>query len=315
MNTDSTSAKKQDSFFVFDNFLGDSDWARRTRRKVLQTSSHRFHAFITGPEGSGKRLIARALHEHGSRSHKPFIPVDCGSLPGMLFRSQLFGQSFSETTTLGCFRSADGGTIYLSNIERLDGESQIELLEAIESSTVVPLDSTDAHKVDVRVIVGSEMNLEDEVRQGRLRSDLYRRLCVLSFETTSLRSRPADIIPIANHFAAKHTFERGLDIRSFTNAAMDSLMSYHWPGNVRELHDVIDVAVGELGTHESKIEADVLPISDENRGTANWSTLAELEVKHIRETLIHTRGSVGQAADMLGIDRLELERRLVRLAT
>lgn len=315
MNTNSTSAKKQDSFFVFDNFLGDSDWARRTRRKILQTSSHRFHAFITGPAGTGKRLIARALHEHGSRSHKPFIPVDCGSLPGMLFRSQLFGQSFSETTTLGCFRSAHGGTIYLSNIERLDRESQVELLEAIESSTVVPLASAETHKVDVRVIVGSDKNLEDEVRQGRLRSDLYRRLCVLSFETTSLRSRPADIIPIANHFAAKHTFERGLDIRRFTDEAMDCLMSYHWPGNVRELNDVIDVAIGGLGIHETEIEPDALPNAVTNREAGNWSTLAELEVKHIRETLIHTRGNVGQAAHMLGIDRLELERRLVRLAS
>ena len=314
MTINNLSAKERDCFFVFDNFLGDSEWARRIRRRVLQSSTHRFNAFITGPVGTGKRLIARALHEHGPRRSQPFIPVDCSTLPGQMSYSQLFGKAYRETTTLGCFRAAHGGTIYLGNVERLDHDTQRELLNVCETNRVVPEGTMESHFVDVRVIVGSKNNLESEVKSGRLRADLYKKLCVLGFETTSLRSRPSDVIPIANHFAAKLTFERGLCHKQFGKAALERMMSYEWPRNVQELYGVVDKAIGNTPSDADTISSDAvhlpaLALHEEK----TWTSLAELELQHIQETLIHTRGDNSRAAELLGIDRAELEEKLARL--
>lgn len=304
-------AQKQNCFFVFDNILGDSSWSRQLRRRVVQSSSHRFNAVVSGPTGTGKRLIARSLHEHGPRRANPFIPVDCARLSGNLFRSQVFGQVHRETTTLGSFRAANDGTLYLANVDSLTTELQVELLEVLETKSTTPFGSTESYGADVRLVVGSRKNLDREVCEGRFRADLFSKLSVLSFETTPLATRSEDIEPIAQHLLAKLTFERGMSNKSLSTEAIELLKVYDWPSNVREMRDVLDEAI--CSTDHSVIEAEDLPI-ELNEHHAVWETLADLEAKHIRDTLAISCGNVEQAAVLLGIDVVELQRKLSQLS-
>ena len=304
MIRNNSSLQKHDCFFAFDNILGESDWAKRTRRRVMQLGRHRFNTFIAGPQGSGKQLVARALHEHGPRRDAPFIPVDCSRLPSFLFRTQMLGCAYRETTTLGCLRSADGGTIYLSNVDSLDLESQQLLLEVFETSIVKAHGSDVGERVDVRVIASSTTCLEEAVRNGKFLPQLYSRLCILPFETTPLSERKQDIQPIAKHLLAKITFEQGLPAIRFSEDALEKLCAYSWPGNVGELWQVIEQAaheaVGDL------INAEDLGIEVENC----WPTLEEMQEKHIRSTVDRVNGDLGRAADLLGIAETELRFRL-----
>ena len=304
-------AKGQNCFFVFDNLLGDSNWARQIRRRISQPSSYRYNAFVSGPSGSGKRLIARSLHEHGPRSAKPFIPVDCATLPGILFQGQMFGQMHRETTTLGCVRAADGGTLYLANVDRLSLDQQEDLFHVLETKTVTPVRSNQSFAVDVRVVASSCKNLDEAVREGRFRADLFTRLSVLTFETKSLAERLDDVEKIANHLVAKLTFERGMQMKCLSRDALDLLCAYDWPGNVRELRDSLDNAV--CTSEDEIVRAHHLDV-ELNELRAAWETLADLEAKHIRDTLAISCGDIDRAAALLGIARGELERKLNRMS-
>jgi len=298
-------------FFVFDNFLGDSNWARHIRRRIVQSSSHRYNAFVSGPSGTGKRLVARSLHEHSNRRSGPFVPVDCAALPASLFRSQVFGKAHRETTTLGSLRAANGGTIYLANIERLSFELQAELFQVLETKLVTPVDSMEEFSIDVRVVAGSCQDLDELVRNGQFRADLFSRLSVLTFDTKPLNDRLDDVEQIANQLIAKLTFERGMSMKGLSRDAIDLLCAYYWPGNIRELRDTLDAAICDC-------EGDVVRATDlgiELSGQrAAWETLADLEAKHIRDTLAISCGDIDQAAILLGIDQDELRRKLAKLS-
>lgn len=301
---------QKNCFFVFDNFLGDSNWARHIRRRIVQSSSHRYNAFVSGPSETGKRLVARSLHEHSNRRSGPFVPVNCAALPASLFRSQVFGKAHRETTTLGSLRAANGGTIYLANIERLSFELQAELFHALETKQVTPVGSTEEFSIDVRVVAGSCQDLDELVRNGQFRADLFSRLSVITFETKPLAERIDDVEPIANHLMAKLTFERGMPMKSLSRDAIDLLCAYDWPGNIRELREVLDAAICKA--KDEVVRATDLGI-ELNEQRAAWETLADLEAKHIRDTLAISCGDVDQAAVLLGIDRAELCRKLEKL--
>ena len=306
MITNNLDSQKQHCFFAFDNIVGDSEWARRTRRRVIQLSRHRFHTLIDGPRGTGKRLLARALHAHGPRREAPFIPVDCSRLPGFLFRTQMLGCAYPETTTLGCLRSADGGTLLLENVEELDLESQRLLLTVLETSQVQPLQCDASFKIDVRIISATSACLEDAVRQGRFLPELYSRLCVLPLETTELVRRREDIVPIARHLLARVTFECGVPSKRFDETALRSMTDFSWPGNVDEMLERLEVAVQHS-------DSDV--VCGEDLGLSipsvpSWPTLAELQTQHIRSTLSHVDGDLSRAAELLGIAEAELRDQL-----
>lgn len=305
-------AKKQSCFFAFDNILGDSDWARRIRRRVLQLANHRYSALVTGPKGTGKRLIARSLHEHSLRRTAPFVPFDCALFRGPgLFRSQLFGKVYRETKTLGCLRAADGGTIYLANVDALDATCQAELFEALQSRQATPVGCELPLPFDVRVIAGTCCDLELRVKEGGFRTDLYSRLAALSLGTSELCSRRVDIEPIAQHLLAKVTFERGLPMTRFTQSALQLLTAYEWPGNVHELQMLIEEVVNDLPMGQP-IDAEDLPIvvSEEN---SSWHTLADVEAQHIRQTLEVACGDTARAAEMLGISATQLRTKLSQM--
>jgi DNA-binding NtrC family response regulator len=245
-NAQSNSA--QQSHFALDHLIGDSPWAQHTRKRVTQVAKYRYSVLISGPSGTGKELVAKAIHAHGPRSDKPFIPVNCAAIPSGLFSSQLFGHTKGAFTgahyaSLGCFRAADGGTIFLDEIGELDLDNQAKLLRVLQERIVTPVGSTQGETVDVRTVAATNRSLPDEVREGRFRLDLYYRLNVLAIETKGLADRTDDIEPLVLHFLAKTAIECGIELKRISATALELLEAYAWPGNVRELENFIDRAV------------------------------------------------------------------------
>ncbi|MCA9265211.1 MAG: sigma-54-dependent Fis family transcriptional regulator [Planctomycetales bacterium] len=233
---------------VADKIIGNSTWTSELRKRVRQVANFRYSVLVTGPSGTGKELVAREIHAHSDRVAKPFIPVNCAAIPGELFCSQLFGHEKGAFTgaqyaSLGCFRAADGGTIFLDEIGDLDLDSQAKLLRVLQERRVTPVGSHVDIPVDVRTIAATNRNLAVEVQAGRFRLDLYYRLNVLSVETLGLAARTEDIEPLANYFLAKAAVESGLPFRTLSPEALALLQRYQWPGNVRELQNYVERAV------------------------------------------------------------------------
>ncbi len=304
---------------------------------------------IVGPSGTGKELIARAIHEQSWRSAGPSVAIDCTSIPAGLFASQLFGHvkgafSGADCDTLGSFRAADGGSIFLDEIGELGLDLQAQLLRVIQDRAVTPVGDHRSRPVDVRIIAATNRDLHGDVAAGRFRLDLYYRLNVVKLTTTPLSTRPEDIEPLCHGFLERWSIESGLPHRRLSAAALQLLMDYDWPGNVRQLQNVLERAVvftdGEEIAAEHLLEAldaDIEPaiagrVGDfddmppaaadpcQERGLAGaacssaqpgaWPTLAECEARLIRETLEKTGQNQSAAARLLGIDWRLLARKM-----
>lgn len=330
--------------------VGASAWADGIRRQALRAADCPSNVLITGPTGTGKEVIARAIHAESPRAGKPFIPVDCGAIPAALFSSHLFGHlkgafTGAEYAALGCFRAADGGTIFLDEIGELEAEMQTKLLRVLQQRTVCPVGGHQEIPIDVRVLAATHRDLPREVRAGRFREDLYYRLNVVSLRTAPLRERPEDIAEIARHFLGKLSVNHGLPAKRLSEEAVLRLQQCDWPGNVRQLENVLEraafssqgpvigveeVFVGECDalTPATALEDPLLPRvflapGDEtnraagylqqrfvDRAAGRWSTMAEMEREHIRRTLTLTNGNQSKAAELLGIERHRLARKL-----
>ena len=238
----------QKHYFAVDQFVGESEWTQQVRKQIKQVADYRYSVLVSGPSGTGKELVARAVHAQGIRCEKPFIPVNCAAVPSSLFCSQLFGHikgafTGAQYTSLGCFRAADCGTIFLDEIGELTLDNQAKLLRVLQEGKVTPVGSHDDISIDVRTIAATNKNLAQEVKAGRFRLDLYYRLNVLTVEALGLRDRVEDIEPLVNHFLAKTAVESGLPLKIISGVALKVLQDYEWPGNVRELQNLVERAV------------------------------------------------------------------------
>jgi transcriptional regulator with PAS, ATPase and Fis domain len=270
---------------------------------------------ILGESGSGKELLARAIHHYSARSQKPWVDLNCGALPEHLLESELFGYdrgafSGADSNKQGLFELAHQGTIFLDEIAELDMKMQVKLLRVLDNVPYYRLGGVKKVTVDVRIVAATNQELETAVAEGRFRSDLYHRLTQITLRVPPLRKRTEDIAPLASHFLALHN-----PALRFSPAAMNVLVRYSWPGNIRELRNVVmRAAVLSL---DEEIGADELPFyqgldSDaEPAAIAPSATSIEgMERKMIFDALNSTNGHQQKAAAKLGISRRTLSRKL-----
>lgn len=276
---------------------------------------------ITGETGVGKELVARQIHNLSKRAEKVFVPVDCTTLTGQLFESQLFGHVRGAFTgavdnTLGFFRAADGGTIFFDEISEIPLELQAKLLRVLQDGDIMPLGSTKSYPVDVRVLCATNRNLREMVEEGTFRADLYYRLNVVNLEIPPLRHRKEDILPLAEYFLANQAAFYDEPPKVLSPAVKELLLNYTWPGNVRELANAMERAyvltIGEE-IQPAAMPFEVIIAEATAYPKRELLTLDEVQRKIITQTLGFTRGRKIAAAKILGIERRKLNRLIEKL--
>lgn len=228
--------------------IGVSAWAARIRNDVQFVSQRASSVVITGPSGTGKELIARAIHDASPRCDKPFIPVNCAAISSSLFASHMFGHVKGSFTgahydAVGCFRAANGGTVFLDEVGEMEIDIQAKLLRVLQEKVVVPVGAHEGIPIEVRVVVATNRDLEKEVAAGRFREDLYYRLNVVTLRTAPLKDRTDDIPSLSEHFLAELADRDGLPVQRLSSEAVDLMRQYTWPGNVRQLRNVLERSV------------------------------------------------------------------------
>lgn len=229
-------------------FIGSNPAFVEELQKIPAVAKCSVGVLIGGETGTGKELVARAIHYLSPQTHKPFVPVNCGAIPAELAENELFGHEQGAFTgahaqQLGLIQQANEGTLFLDDVDCLSLSVQMKLLRFLQEKEYRRLGSTETQTAEVRVIAASNTSLEAKVESGGFRQDLYYRLKVVAFELPPLRQRPEDILPLAHHFRAKYAAEFDKPVTDFTVAAMQTLCVHNWPGNVRELENVIAGAV------------------------------------------------------------------------
>ena len=275
---------------------------------------------ITGESGTGKELVARYLHRNSPRKDKAFVAVNCAAIPGELLESELFGHEKGAFTgavarRIGKFEEAVGGTLLLDEISEMDLKLQAKLLRAIQEREIVRIGSNTPVKVDTRIVATSNRNMEETVKQGKFREDLYFRLNVVKLVLPPLRDRPKDIEVLAGHFARASAEENGFPLRRVSPEAIAALKTHNWPGNVRELENTMHRAV--LLSSGDQIGPDAFDFTSSGGLGASAAgasmvgrTVADVERDLIIDTLKHTIGNRTHAAKILGISIRTLRNKL-----
>jgi transcriptional regulator with PAS, ATPase and Fis domain len=293
---------------------------------ILETintvASRQCSMIITGETGAGKEMVARQIHLCSERADKVFVPVDCTTLTGQLFESQLFGHVRGAFTgavsdTLGFFRAADSGTIFLDEISEIPHDLQAKLLRVLQESSVTPVGSVKSHPIDIRVLCATNQNLKHLVDNGKFRADLFYRLNVVTIHVPPLRERPQDIIDLAEYFLARQAELYNEPYKFLTDQTKKLLLEYHWPGNVREIANVMERAYVLTNTElitPAALPAEILVAAPMENGKARLLTLDEAQRKVIVQALETTGGKKMAAARILGLERRKFNRLLEKLS-
>lgn len=305
----------------FEQMVGRSREIRKVFEAVQVVSGLETTVLIQGETGTGKELVARAVHQRSLRKDKPFITVNCGALPETLLESELFGHvkgafTGAASEKIGLFQAGQGGTIFLDEIAETSPATQVKLLRVLQEGEIRRVGSTKDEKVDVRVLAASNRDLKTLVDERKFRGDLFYRLHVFPILLPPLRERKEDILLLADHFLKIHSQRNKKKVKSFSKAAQETLLEYPWPGNVRELANVVERAVilakTELVTPE-ELPLPSLSVQETTTtedGNLSQEGLEEVSRKKILEVLEKNKGNKVKSAQDLGISRTTLWRKL-----
>jgi DNA-binding NtrC family response regulator len=306
--------------YAFERIIGNHPTMQRVLERVAQVARSKATAVISGESGTGKELIAAAIHHGSSRREGPFVRLNCAALAESVLESELFGHergSFTGATTAreGRFEQADGGTLFLDEVSEIPMAVQVKLLRFLQERELERVGGNRTIQVDTRIIVATNQDLAERVREGAFREDLYYRLNVVGIEVPPLRARRSDIPLLATFFLRRLASENGRSVRGFTAEALGRLVGHDWPGNVRELENVIERAVvmstGELlGVEDLALREREAIAGDQLDALVPGVTLEEVERIVISRTLESTQGSTGKAAAILGISRRKIQYKL-----
>jgi two-component system response regulator PilR (NtrC family) len=254
LETENRSLKKElQKEYSFQNLVGNSDTMHRVFDLIKRVSQSPTNVLITGESGTGKEMIAKAIHYNGPLKERPIVTVNCGAIPENLMESEMFGHKKGSFTgaiadKVGLFEVADGGSLFLDEVGELPLSIQVKLLRAIQERVIRRVGATDDQKVEVRIIAATNRNLEDMVKSGAFREDLYYRLNVIHIKAPSLRERREDVPLLATYFLKKYNERLNKQITEISVEAMENLKKYEYPGNVRELENIIERTVAlEVG--------------------------------------------------------------------
>jgi two-component system, NtrC family, response regulator GlrR len=299
--------------FEGQNIIGHSEALKRVFDAVALAAETDSNVFISGESGTGKGLVARALHQLSERKDKPFVPINCAAIPATLLESELFG--FEKGAFTGAFASrkglfvqADRGIIFLDEISEIPLAMQGKLLKALEEKEFYPLGAHRTVKVDVRIISASNKDIEKEVEKGTFRSDLFYRVHVVPIKVPPLRDRKEDIPILVEYFLNKVAGKLKKPVKALSSAALQKLMIYSWPGNVRELENMIECAV--VMSTEEVISEELIILPGQEPGEHAFKPLKESKQDFERSYLVQlmkiSRGNVSQASKLAGKYRADL---------
>lgn len=318
-----------DDRFGRQSIIGGDLRMQRIYEMIDSIADTKATVLVTGESGTGKSMIARAIHQRSSRRKGPFVEVACGALPENLLESELFGHvagAFTGATTnkIGKFKQACGGTIFLDEIGTASPAMQVKLLRVLQELTFEQVGGTETFKVDTRIILATNENLSKAVAEGRFREDLYYRINVINIELPHLRQRASDIPILVRHFLNKICEEESKQVEGFDAAAMQALCSYHWPGNVRELQNIVERAVllgrgpllgvHDLPAHINTCIPDQLVISSPQKVRQTLKDALEApERQIILQCLRENNWNRNETADQLGVNRTTLYKKMKKL--
>lgn len=308
----------------FDNFIGVSEPVVHMKRLAQRIAGSDSTVLIRGESGTGKDLIARAIHQYSPRAKGPFVTINCAALPESLLESELFGHKKGSFTGAikdkdGLFKVADGGTFFLDEVGNTSMAIQVKLLRVLEDRRIIPVGDTKPMEVDVRLIAATNADLEEDVKAARFRADLFYRLNVIPLLIPPLRERTEDIELLSRFFVEKYCAKLGSPAKTLSPEAQQLLQTYPWPGNVRELENTIERAVLlsrsstlELTDFPEKLLEPVVQPGIVQPDQPTTPTLESIEKAYIHFVMSQTSGKKAEAARILGIDASTLYRKIQR---
>ena len=306
--------------FNFDNIVGASQILQQLLDKVEKVAVRDTAVLITGESGSGKELIAQAIHYNSPRRDNPFIPINCGAIPESVMESELFGHkkgafTGADTDKEGLLKAADGGTLFLDEIGNLPLNVQKTLLRFLQEQEFRRIGDTSSTKVDVRLISATNSELEKEVEQGTFREDLFYRLNVINLHLPPLRQRKPDIVLLAAHFINQQNQKFKTNITGLSATAQQAASEYAWPGNIRQLKNVIEACMTieteqqiSFNTLSQFIETEVK--SDDQKDDDYNNALAQFEIDYLRQLLSSVSGNIEEAARKANMNMATIYRKL-----
>jgi len=305
--------RKVEDRYRFEGIIAKSPMMLKIFELIKTIAPTTATVLIIGETGTGKEVIARAIHHQSQRRNKPFIATSCAALPESLLESELFGHEKGSFTGAverkkGKFEAADKGTLFLDEIGEINANTQVHLLRALEEKKITRVGGNEEIKADVRVISATNRNLRTMVKQGNFREDLYYRLNVVTIDLPLLKDRKEDILPLAEHFLKKYAEENSKSIKKFSPEVVKFMLNYLWPGNVRELENMIERGV--ILSKRNSITLDELPHDIIHPTPVEGKTIESVERNHIIRVLEETKGNISKAAKILGIRRMTLYNKL-----